>query len=905
MKFDLEKAINQWLKTFRKHKAFDDGSVREMEVHLRDHIDDLLAEGYSEQEAFNFAVDEFGEIEGVADQEFMHVKRRTSFAGIHIYRNYLKIALRGFTRQPFFTFLNIFGLAIGMAGSLLIALYIHDELSFDKMFADADRIYRVNIDNQTSGEYKEYASAPGPMGGVLIQDCPQVEQVTRFREVRSILLKRPEATLNIKEKYVTAVDSTFFEMFGIDLLEGDSKTALKEPNTLVLTKSAARNLFGNESALDQELLMNNDKLYKITGIIDNLPANSFLRSYSVFISMESFEDAKTTAWNTWYFPTFVKLHKDAKADDLQRFLSTVKENYLIPWAMTFVPGLTIEKARADEEQTGNFMRFNATALPDIRLYTSNREGDFNQNSDIKNVYILGCIGVFLMFMASVNFMNLSTAHSLKRAKEVGVRKVLGSGRLSLVRQFLTESVLISCFALVLALVIVAGVLPLFNTLAAKSIIIPLTSPLFWAMVISGVLILGLLSGSYPAFFLSGFAPARVLKGGYNKVSGGRIRNGLVVVQFTISVFLIIGSIVVFQQVKFIQNKDLGFQKDQILVLDDVSAAGKQLEPFREEIKRISQVKQVSLSSYLPTPSRRSGTTFFTEGSFVDGVLNSEKGLIIGKWGIDYDYAPILGLEIIAGRNFSEAHVTDSSAIILNETAVAMLDVSPEEAIGMRLTEDFHRQDKENMEYLTIVGVVKDFHFESLKNNIGALSMTLGGNPEKMIVKLSSGNFTDAISQIEEVWRSLVQGQPFSYYFMDESFNETYKAELRLGNIFLTFTVLSILIACLGLFGLASFNAEKRSKEIGIRKVLGASVRQVTYQLTGDFLKLVAVAIALAMPLGWFIMVKWLEEFTYRVEVTWWMLAVAGLVAVSISIITVSYQSIKAAMMNPVKGLRSE
>jgi putative ABC transport system permease protein len=397
----------------------------------------------------------------------------------------------------------------------------------------------------------------------------------------------------------------------------------------------------------------------------------------------------------------------------------------------------------------------------------------------------------------------------------------------------------------------------------------------------------------------------VLKGKHGTVGGGQVRNALVVFQFAISVFLIVSTLVVFQQINFIQHKDLGFQKDQVLIIDDLKAAGDQVESLKEEIKRINRVEDVSLSSYLPTPSARHGSTYFPEGAMENGVFKSDNALIIEQWTIDYDYANALGLEIIAGRNFDRQFSTDSSALLLNETVVQMMELEPEEVLGRRLTTDFHRPDKENMEYLTVIGVVKNFHFESLRNGIDALSLILGNEADRMIVKLSAGDFSQTIGEIEERWDKVAPGQPLNYYFMDDSFNDTYQAEQRLGRIFMVFTMLSLCIACLGLFGLATFNAERRTKEIGIKKVMGASVKQITFQLSAGFLKLVAIALVVSLPLSWYAMNKWLEAFTYRIEITWWTFAVAAFLAVAIAVITVSYQSIKAAIMNPVNSLRSE
>jgi putative ABC transport system permease protein len=902
--FDLEKSIGKWLKQFRRHRAFDHGHIREMELHLKDHIDDLIGEGHSPESAFKKAVEDFGEIPTMAEEEFYNQKRKEiiTYFPLAMYRNYFKIAVRSFTKQPFFTFLNIIGLAIGMAGALLIALYIYDELSYDKMFVDADRIYRINIDNKTAGELTKYASVSGPLAEVIREDYPQQELVTRFREVGTTLIKKADDELNTKEEHVVAVDTTFFSMFGFDLLKGNKQTAFRDVNTLVLSQSAAISFFGSiDNALGHNLLLNNADTYVVTGVIEDMPDNSFLKDYQVFLSMSSFPNSKSLAWNNWNFPTFVKLKPGANLEDFNNYLSTVTERYLIPWAMAFVPGLTVESAREARAVSGNFMNFNSMALTDIHLHSLDREGEFNANSDVQNVYILSFIGLFLVLMASVNFMNLSTAHSLKRAKEVGIRKTLGSNRLGLIRQFLTESALISFLSLFFAITLAAVMMPYFNALSDKNLSIPFNSIFFWIILLSATLILSLLSGSYPAFFISKFAPVKVLSGSDKlTISGGGIRNVLVVFQFSISIFLLVATLVVFQQLNFIQNKDLGYKKDQILIIDNVDATGNQINAFKEEVKKIGQVESVSLSSFLPTPSDRNGTTFFR-----DGMMDSEGAIIIGIWRIDQDYIPMLGMELIAGRNFDEAFATDSSALLINESALEMLKISADEAIGMRLTDDFHRDDKENMNFYTIIGVVKNFNFESLKNQINGLSFSYGGKANKMLVKLKAGNFTEPIENIEAVWHKLSPGQPFNYYFMDDSFNDTYQAEARLGSIILIFTVLSIIIASLGLFGLAAFNTERRSKEIGIRKVLGASIRQIVYKLSIDFMKLVLISIVVALPLSWFIMNMWLEDFTYRIEIGGWLLLLSACIAIVISIITVSYQSIKAAITNPVNSLKTE
>lgn len=907
--FNLEKEISGWLRKFRRHRAFNDASIREMELHLRDHIDDLVTSGKSEKEAFNLAVQAFGEVNDVAHDELQTIKPRVTVATLFqkgLLGNYLKVAVRNFTNQPFFTFLNTFGLAIGIAGTILIGLFIYDELRFDTMFVDAERIHRINIENRSGGEESLYAAAPGPLAGVLKEDCSQVEFVTRFREVDEALIRKPDVTLNVKEKHLTAVDSSFFTMFGLTLIKGNTRTALHEPNSIVLTESAAHRFFGNTDVLGKNLLIDNEKLFIVTGILPDMPANSFLRNHEVFLSLTSYKDERTLAWNTWYFPTFVKLKPGATSADLQIFLNTVKESYLIPWAMSFVPGLTVESARAQEEKTGDYMRFNSTALTDIHLYSGDRNGEFSQNSDVENVYIMAIIGAFLILLAAVNFMNLSTAHSLTRAKEVGIRKTLGSNRSSLIRQFLTESSMIALFSLVLSIIIVLVVMPLFNQLTDKNMSIPFSNPVFWLILIGATCLLGLISGWYPAFFMSKFIPAKVLKGSHgNSVRGGMVRNTLVVFQFAISVFLIVSTLVVYKQINFIRHKDLGFQKDQVLVLDNMRAAGNQLESLRQSVSGLSSVASVSLSSYLPTPSMRSGTTYFLEGAIAQKQFKSEDAMIIQEWGIDYEYLPTLNIELVAGRNFDRQFGADSSAMLINESAARLLNLKPEEAVGIRMTDDFHRPDKANMKYKTVVGVVKNFHFESMRNGIDGLTMVLGSKPNRMIIKLKSGNFEQAIAAIHTEWDKVAKGQPFEYYFLDDSFNDTYQAELKLGKVFGVFTLVSLIIACLGLFGLAAFSAEKRSKEIGIRKILGAGFGNLMYELSYKFLKLVVLALIVALPVSAYVMTQWLEEFTYRIDVDGWILALAAIVAIAIALLTVSYQSIKTAVVNPVKSLRSE
>jgi len=811
-----------------------------------------------------------------------------------MFKNHLKIAWRSLKKRPFFAFLNTFGLAIGIAGGLLISLYIYDELSYDNMFADADRIHRVNADIKFGGEDRKFAVTPAPMAETINNDFSEVELATRFRTRGSLLIRSEDTDVNIKEPQATFVDSTFFKMFGIDLLVGDLKTALKSPNTLILTKTAAEKHFGINDALDQNLVLNNTETFTVTGVIDDLPKNSFLRDHSIFMSMAGYDDSRVVNWGSNNYQTFIKLIPSANIDDLQAPLLGFLGKYVIPGVQQFMPGITEEQFKA----AGNHLIYSTIPLTDIHL-KSDRVAEISANNDIQSIYILSFIAIFLIVLACVNFMNLSTAQSLKRAKEVGIRKTLGSNKIELVRQFLIESGLVSFASLLFAIILTIIALPFFNDLAGKDISMPYANPFFWLILVASGIMLGLFSGSYPAFFMSKFIPVKVLKGtSSNSLGGGKIRNGLVIFQFAISVFLIVSTMVVYQQLDYIQNKDLGFSKDQVLIVNDVFSIGDQVAPFKEEVKKLGYVKNATLSGFFPTPSNRSDSTFAPE----EGETDQENALSMQMWGIDHDYVSTMNFKIIAGRDFDQKFKNDSTSIIVNESAVSVIGVSPNEAIGMRYTPDL---GSKNPEYFTIIGVVKDFHFSPFREEIESLSLHLDNGAESLAVKLEAGNYSNAIAGIESVWNKVAPGQPFDYYFMEDSFNDTYQSEQRLGRIFFIFTSLSILIACLGLFGLAAFNAEKRTKEIGVRKVLGASVSQISYRLTIDFLKLVGISILISLPIGWYAMNKWLEDFSYRIEIGWWVFLLAALLAIIISILTVSYQSIKAAIVNPVKSLRTE
>ncbi|MFC5411003.1 ABC transporter permease [Larkinella bovis] len=805
--------------------------------------------------------------------------------------NYLKIAIRTLRKQRGFTFINVFGLALGLACCLLITLYVVDELSYDRFHEKADRIYRINADIKFGGNDMRMAVSPDPMGPTLLKDYPQVENFVRLHHRGDWLVKRAGQPNNLREKDIIFADSTLFDVFTLPLVAGDAKRALTEPNTVVISESAAKRHFGNQNPVGQTLVFDNQLTCRVTGVMRNMPTNSHFRT-DFFLCMRS----DNYDWGRWLSNnhyTYILLKEGVDPQTFSRNFETVIQKYVGPQAVQFI-GTTVDQFR----KAGNRMNYWMIPLTDIHLH-SRQNIEIAPNSDMQYVYVFSAVAVFILLIACINFMNLSTARSANRAKEVGVRKVLGSVQRQLIGQFMTESVLMAVLAMGLALIIVTLVVPFFNEISAKQLTIDsVFSPQFLPVLVGLPLVVGLLAGSYPAFFLSSFRPISVLKGRLNLgLKSAGLRSGLVVFQFMMSVILIVGTMVVYRQINFIQTTKLGFNRDQVLTINDAYALENQAEAFRDEVLKLPGVASGSVSGYLPVPSNRSDSPLFPEGQ-----IEQNKAVSTQQWEVDYDYIPTLGMEVKQGRNFSREFGADSTAVILNETAVKIFGFK--DPIGKRLSRMMDNEGKVMKSY-TVIGVVKNFHFESLRQNIGSVALFMEPNRGAISFRLNGQDIPAVVRQIEAKWRQLAPGMPFTYSFLEDSFDAMYRAEQRVGQIVLTFSVLAILIACLGLFGLAAFMAEQRTKEIGVRKVLGASTVSIIGLLSKDFLKLVLIAILIATPIAWYGMNQWLEDFAYKIDVPWWVFAVAGLVAVLIAFVTVSFQSIKAALTNPVKSLRAE
>ncbi|MFD2571014.1 ABC transporter permease [Spirosoma soli] len=811
-------------------------------------------------------------------------------------RNYIKIAWRNLRKQRGFAFINIFGLAVGLACCLLITLYVADELSYDRFHAKADRIYRINADIKFGGNDMRMAVSPDPVGPTLKNDYPQVEQFVRLHERGTWLVKQARAATSLREDHITFADSTLFDVFTLPLVSGDPKRALALPNTVVISESAAKRHFGGQDALGKTLIFDNNKAYKVTAVMRDMPTNSHFRS-DFFLTMLNDE----YPWGQWLSNnhyTYVVLREGVNYKQFEKNFDAVIEKYVGPQALQAI-GSTMDQFR----KAGNAYRLWLLPITDIHLH-SKQQIEFMPAGDIQYVYIFSAVALFILLIACINFMNLATARSANRAKEVGVRKVLGSERQQLIGQFMSESVLMTVLAMVLALIMVVVAIPFFNTIAAKELSAQsLLSPYLLPVLVVLPIAVGLLAGSYPAFFLSSFRPISVLKGGTAtrktnvSLKNVSLRSGLVVFQFMMSVILIVGTIIVYRQITYIQTTNLGFKRDQVLTINDVYGLGKQAETFKQEVMRLPGVVSGSISGYLPTPSSRNDNSMFPEGQ-----IDQRKAVQMQTWGVDHDYIKTLGMQIAQGRDFSREFGSDSTGIILNETAAKLFGGT--NILGKRISRFDDPQGKTFKTY-TVLGVVKNFHYESLRRNIGALSMVLSPNSGAASFRLSSTNLPALVKQIEAKWKQIAPGQPFSYQFLEDSFDSMYRAEQRIGTIALTFAGLAILIACLGLFGLAAFMAEQRTKEIGVRKVLGASVFSIVGLLSKDFLKLVVIAILIASPIAWYAMSQWLEDFAYKIDIEWWVFALAGLLAISIALLTVSFQSVKAALMNPVKSLRSE
>ena len=810
-------------------------------------------------------------------------------------KNYLKVAFRNLARNKVFTFINILGLAIGLATCLLILFYIFSESGYDRQNKDADLIYRVTCSGTLAGQKQRgWAAAPAPLAWALKADLPEVAVTTRL--LRSPTMDKMLLTagqgISRKQFYETNgyyVDSTFFSVFTYDFKYGNATTSLDIPNSVVLSEEVAQRLFGDDNPVGRLVTIgmpfgNFD--YTVRGVFRTKDLKSHIPAH-FFLSMRNSDNGQwmeqMTSWAAGaIFHTYLRLKT---AVDPVAF-----ENKL---------NIATDKRTGDALKAFGVSRhYTLQPLTGIYLH-SNLENEIGPNGNANTLYILGSIALFILLIACINFMNLSTARSGKRAKEVGVRKVMGAERRSLVYQFLGESIGMSLLALLLALGITRLLLPLFNTVVQKKLQL-FDEPRIWGWISGLTLVTGILSGLYPAFYLSSFRPISVLKGKLlNNFSALAIRKALIVFQFTISICLVSGAIIITRQLNYLNNQPLGFNKDQQIVLPLQSkAAADNYTALKNELSKIASVRSVTSGDNYPGIASVNSMLFYGEGK------TGSDGIVFRLDAIENDYFKTLGLTLLEGRTFRHNLDADSGSIILNESALSRLGYSLKTAIGRKIYSNLLG----GLTTFEIVGVVKDFNYESLYNPIKPFGFTtsyMGNRYAYAIASVATNDYPRLIQQMEGVWKKINPGVPFSYSFMDKDFQFNYEKDQRTSEIVRYFTIVTIFIACMGLFGLSVFSAEQRTREIGIRKVLGASVTNIALLLSRDFLGLVCIAILIASPLAWYGMTQWLQNFTYRIPIGWWLFPVAGLIAVGIAWLTVSFQAIKAAIANPVKALRTD
>lgn len=816
--------------------------------------------------------------------------------------NNIKIILRNIKRDKLYSLIKIGGFAIGIATCLLISLFIVDELSYDKHFKDGERIFRLVVENKTNGRIGVYQQAP--IAKTLKENFPEVEEVGRLNiseifgagsnEIRVI-----GEVMNSHEKGFAYVDQGLLNTFNFPMIYGDQENALNKPNTIVISKRKADKYFPGENPVGKTLIINNNlpiqvakgltinnfsKPYQIGGVIDFSENSHFQYDFLLTLEGVEFWPGEQDAWYASNYHTYVKLVPGTDVSSFESKLSDIVKKYIIP-------SLGNERADNTDEILKSY-NYQLQPLNEIHL-KSKGISDNLEHGDIRFIWIFGIIAGFVLLIACINFINLSTAKSFKRAKEVGLRKTIGSNKKHLVGLFLTESIIYSFISVVLGIIISIVILPYFNTLTLKTLIIPY-SQLWWIvpLLVSSSIIIGVLAGLYPALYLTSFKPVSVLKGEMSNGSKNTIiRNGLVTFQYAVSIVLIAATFTIYRQMGYILNKNIGFDKDQVVLLHGTQTMGNQVPVFKNELLKLSHVKKVTVSDYLPVSgTKRNGYPFINEGK------TKEEGFSGGQlWQVDKDYIGTLGMNLVVGNDFAEEMTENSKVAVINETMVR--DLRLDNPVGKRISNG-------NTTY-SVIGVVEDFHFESLRENIRGICLILGNSPNIVSVKVSGTEIEEAIQKINSVWEKFSTNQPLRYTFLDENFSSMYADVKRTGSILSSFALLAVIVACLGLFALSSYMIEQRTKEIGIRKVNGARIFEVIALLNKDFLIWVIVAFIISLPLSYYAMHKWLENFAYKTGLSWWIFALAGLLALGIALLTVSWQSWRAATRNPVEALRYE
>jgi len=792
-------------------------------------------------------------------------------------KNYIKTAFRSLWRHKAFSFINILGLAVGISACFLIYLYVSFETSYDKFHSKANRIYRVVTDTKTPSETIKQAYTTSPIAINVKREFPEVEDAVRLGQDEFLVHK---GDVKFQEKKTVLADSTLFNVFDFPLIAGDKNTALKEPMSIVISQTAAKKYFGKANPLGQQVQLTGAAINaKITGVMKDIPKNSQIEA-DMFVSMSSYkliygQPTSDSEWTNHTGITYLLLKPNTNAKAVEA---------KFPAFMEFHHGEEAKKLQ---------MQDYLSLEPLLDVYLKSTRGGF-VTGNINNVYIFSVIAVFILLIACVNFVNLTTARSAERAKEVGIRKVVGAVRFQLARQFISESIIISLIAFFLSVILCMIALPWFNQLAGKEISSSIfNNPLQIVALFLLSAFIGFIAGFYPSLILSSFKPVSVLKGRFSTGTKGLIlRKGLVVFQFTISIVLIAATIIVYRQLNYMRGRDLGFNKEQTIVIN--TNYDKNKDAFKQSLSSIPGVVSSSFSSHVPGGGSNGAY------SLVENKAGEMQKTNLNLYFVDFDFIPQYKFNIVAGRPFSKDFVTDSTqAMVINESAAKSFGYrTAQEAVGKRF-EQWGRKGQ-------IIGVLKDFNYTTLQQSISPLVMRFEPFGLGMIsIKVSPANLPATLKAIGNKWNGIIPNRPFEYNFLDDSFNKQYKAEDHFGNLFFNFAVLAIFISCLGLLGLSSYSTMQRTKEIGIRKVLGANVTSIVNLLSLEFIKLVLIALIIAAPVAWFGMDKWLRDFAYRTNIAWWIFGLAGLLSILIAFSTISFQAIKAALANPVKSLRTE
>lgn len=805
-------------------------------------------------------------------------------------RNYFKIAWRNLIKRKTFSVINIFGLALSITCCVLICTYLYNELNYDDYATNSDQLYRVELHLKDNGSISVFPNVDVAVGEGIKDEFPEVLASTRLSPMPPVYLKY--GSKQFKEQHIATVDSNFLKLFSIPLIQGDEDNALVKPNAIVISKSFAKKYFGNTPAMGKTLELAGQAPLVVTGVFDKVPDNSHFH-YDLFISTTTFPYAKAQTWSNIGWSTYLLLNKNTDIALLEDKFPALVAEHIVPEIQQ-----DMDVSLAQAQKSLNNFKFILRPITSIHLH-SHTKYELEPNGDIQYVYIFGALVFFILALACVNFTNLATASAGKRSREVGIRKVLGSSRKPLIFQFLSESVLIALLAMILAFIMIYLVLPWFNQISGEQRSFSFfLKPLSLIFIVAFTLFVGILAGIYPAFFLSSFKTIKILKGtGSEKFKGkSLLRNGLVIFQFSVSMILIIATAVVYQQLSFMQNKKLGYQKEQVILIPDSYLLSNNQQAFKQQLLKDSRISDVSISSGIPSDPNMEGSQVYPKGS-QEEEANSE--IHSNIYNIDYTYIPTMGMNIIKGRNFSKNFGSDSTAVVINQAAVNALGWKTKDAVGKSIVQS-------GRIIYNVIGVVEDFQYSSAKDQIAPLMLRLSPYSNgTIIIKTNTTETKALLANIKREWESFNTQGSFSYSFLDENYNNLYKAEERNGQLFSVFAILAIIIANIGLLGLVAYTAERRTKEIGVRKVLGASVSGIVFQLIKDFIQLIFIAALVAIPIAWYAMGAWLENFAYRINIEWWVFAAAGIATMLVALFTVSFQAIKAALTNPIKSLRTE